>query len=51
MTFPAPVSTALGTATILSAQPLANKAKRTIKNNFNFISFSPSKQKLNYKAL
>ena len=41
MTFPAPVNIDLGTAIILSAQPLANKAKRTIKNNFNFITISP----------
>ena len=36
MIFPVPVRTALGTATISCAQPLANKAKRTIKNNLNF---------------
>ena len=32
---------AVGTARTLSAQPLANNAKRTIKNNFNFITISP----------
>ena len=41
MKLPVPVSIDLGTATILSAQPLANKAKRTIKNNLNFITNSP----------
>ena len=41
MTFTVPPTTAFGTDRIDSAQPLANKAKRTIKNNFNFITTSP----------
>ena len=41
MTLTVPPTIAVGTARTFSAQPLANKAKRTIKNNFNFITISP----------